>query len=150
MAFGSFNGQRGATPMSDINVIPLVDIMLVLLVIFIITAPLLTHAIKIDLPKTASTANVSEQASVQFAIDSGGRMYWNGEAVTRSQMLARFAQAAQGNPVPELHLRVDKGARYEVLADVMSEAGRAGLTRIGFVTDPSGRLVNAMPPAVAN
>ncbi|HMA11367.1 MAG TPA: biopolymer transporter ExbD [Steroidobacteraceae bacterium] len=140
MAFGSFNGKRGATPMSDINVIPLVDIMLVLLVIFIITAPLLTHAIKIDLPKTAGTPNVAQEASVQFAIDGGGRMYWDGEPVTREQMLARFAQAAQRSPVPELHLRVDKGARYEVLADVMSEAGRAGLTRIGFVTDPSGRL----------
>jgi biopolymer transport protein ExbD len=147
MAFGSFNGKGGPAPMADINVIPLVDIMLVLLVIFIITAPLLTHAIKIDLPKTASTPAVAQDANVQFAIDGGGRMYWNGEAVTREQMLLRLAEAAVRSPVPELHLRVDKGARYEVLADVMSEAGRVGLTRIGFVTDPSGRLVNAVPQA---
>ena len=146
MAFGSFNGNRGATPMSDINVIPLVDIMLVLLVIFIITAPLLTHAVKIDLPKTAGNPNVAQEASVQFAIDSNGRMFWDGDPVTREQMLVRLAGAARRTPLPELHLRVDKGARYEVLADVMREAGRAGLTRIGFVTDPAGKVLSGAAP----
>jgi biopolymer transport protein ExbD len=147
MAFGSFSGNRGATPMADINVIPLVDIMLVLLVIFIITAPLLTHAIKIDLPKTSNTPNVAQEANVQFAIDGSGQMFWDGEIITRAQMLERFAAAAQRDPVPEVHLRIDRGARYEVIADVMSEAGRAGLTKIGFVTDPSGKLVESVSPA---
>ncbi|MFM1892147.1 MAG: hypothetical protein RLZ44_1224 [Pseudomonadota bacterium] len=145
MAFGSFNGNRTSAPMAEINVIPLVDIMLVLLVIFIITAPLLTNAIKIDLPKSANTPNPGQDQHIEFAIDAGGRMYWDGEVVDRGQMLARLSEAGQRNPAPALHLRIDRGARYEVLADVMSEAGRAGLSRIGFVTDPAGRLATTVP-----
>jgi len=147
MAFGSFSGNRGASPMSEINVIPLVDIMLVLLVIFIVTAPLLSHAVKVDLPRAADVPAAGTEKSVQFSIDATGQMYWDSEKITHGQMLARFAQAARENPMPEVHLRVDRNARYEVVAEVMSEAGRAGLTRIGFVTDPSGRLEGTVTEA---
>ena len=140
MAFGSFgSGGRNAAPMAEINVIPLVDIMLVLLVIFIVTAPLLTHAVKIDLPKADSTANLQPAEAVQFAIDGSGQRWWNGEAVDEAQVVARLRAAGQAQPVPELHLRIDRAARYEAIATVMSEAARAGVSRIGFVTDPAAR-----------
>jgi biopolymer transport protein ExbD len=138
MAFGGFGASRNSTPMADINVIPLVDIMLVLLVIFIVTAPLLTHSVVIDLPKVSSTANVTRAKTVQVAIDGSGRMFWDGQRIDRPQMLQRMAAAGARDPAPELHLRIDRQARYEIIADVMSEASKAGLTKIGFVTDPSG------------
>ena len=148
MAFGSFSGNRSSAPMAEINVIPLVDIMLVLLVIFIITAPLLTNAVKIDLPDAASSPNVAQADHVQLSIDADGNLYWNGEAVDSGQLAARYAEAAQRQPTPELHLHADRNARYEVIAEVMSSAAKAGLTKIGFVTDPSGASapVNASGP----
>jgi biopolymer transport protein ExbD len=145
MAFGGFENKRNSTPMADINVIPLVDIMLVLLVIFIITAPLLTHAVRIDLPKATSTPDATRAAAVQFAIDGEGRTYWDGEQIDHAQMQQRFVAAGRQETPPELHLRLDRGTRYEVLAEVMSEASKAGLSKIGFVTDPS----NPGVPAVA-
>lgn len=145
MAFGSFHAKPNAAPMAEINVIPLVDIMLVLLVIFIITAPLLTHAVKIDLPKASSAPNTLKAENIQFAIDGEGRMYWNGESVAMPELLNRLRAAGQQPTTPELHLRVDRNARYEVIAEVMSQAGKAGLTKIGFVTDPSGAAVTVKP-----
>lgn len=137
MAFGSFNSSSNSAPMSEINVIPLVDIMLVLLVIFIITAPLLTHAVKIDLPKADSSANIQKVENVQLAIDGAGIVYWNGEVVDDA-LLAERMQAASALPVhPEIHIHADRNARYETIAEVMSEAARTGLTKIGFVTDPN-------------
>jgi biopolymer transport protein ExbD len=137
MAFGSFNSGSNTAPMAEINVIPLVDIMLVLLVIFIITAPLLTHAVKIDLPKAESSANILKVDNVQLAIDGAGTVYWNGETVDKPALAARM-QAASALPVhPEIHIHADRDARYETLAEVMSEAARHGLRKIGFVTDPS-------------
>ena len=149
MAFGSFNSQsgRGAAPMAEINVIPLVDIMLVLLVIFIVTAPLITNAVKIDLPKVASQPNAAQPASVQVAIDGGGRFYWNGERVERSALSSHLLTAGKQVPAPELHLHADRSTRYEVLARIMAEAGKAGLGRIGFVSDPS--QAEADPPAAS-
>ncbi len=146
MAFGGFEGGgRRSTPMADINVIPLVDIMLVLLVIFIVTAPLLTHSVKIDLPKATSAPDESREAAVQFAIDGGGQIYWDGAKITHDQMLQRFAEAGAREKPPELHLRIDRSVQYETLADVMSEASKAGVAKIGFVTDPSGVVTTATP-----
>lgn len=148
MAFGSFgSGGRNAAPMAEINVIPLVDIMLVLLVIFIITAPLLTHAVKIDLPKADSTANLQQADAVQFAIDGRGQRWWNGEPVDEAETVARLAAAGQQQPTPELHLRIDRNARYEDIATVMSAAARAGVAKVGFVTDPSGAPLAEVLPA---
>ncbi|WP_293373544.1 biopolymer transporter ExbD [Nevskia sp.] len=147
MAFGSFGGgARNSAPMAEINVIPLVDIMLVLLVIFIITAPLLTHAVKIDLPKADSASNVQQADSVQFAIDGSNQRFWNGEPVDEAQTIERLRAAGQKSPTPELHLRIDRNARYEIIATVMSEAAKAGVTKVGFVTDPGGApLPNVVP-----
>ena len=137
MAIGSFDQRRQQGPMADINVVPLVDVMLVLLVIFIITAPLLTNAVKIDLPKASSTPNITRPEHIEFGIRENGDLYWNGEKVTLDRLAPRFAAAAKMQPQPELHIRADRHAEYEPVAKVMSLAAQAGLTRIGFVTDPS-------------
>jgi biopolymer transport protein ExbD len=136
MAFGGFSKGGDNTPMAEINMVPLIDVMLVLLVIFIITAPLLTHAVKIDLPRAASSPNVSKPDSIQLAIRAGGDVFWNGEPVDRQALVQRMAEAAKFDPQPEVHLRVDRATEYQRVAEVMSAAARAGLTRIGFVTEP--------------
>jgi biopolymer transport protein ExbD len=128
MAFGGF--ERGAAPsqpMAEINVTPLVDVMLVLLVIFMIAAPLLASAIRLELP--------AEQAA---AIGADGGVYWNAEAIDDATLTQRLQAAARRTPAPELHLRADRATRYERIARVMTAAQAAGLTRIGFVTDPRG------------
>lgn len=145
MAFGGFQGGRNNSPMADINVIPLVDIMLVLLVIFIVTAPLLTHSVKIDLPKAASAPDQSREPAIQFAIDGGGQLYWNSEKITREQMVQRLGEAGRKDKPPELHLRIDRRVQYEALADVMSAASKAGVAKVGFVTDPSGIVTTSGP-----
>lgn len=137
MAFGSFDTRRHQGPMAEINVVPLVDVMLVLLVVFIITAPLLTNAVKIDLPKAASNANVSRAEHIEFAIREDGRYFWNGEQIDVATLPERFALEAKKLPQPELHIHADKFTHYELVAKVMSGAAKAGVTRIGFVTDPS-------------
>ena len=137
MAIGSFNGRSHQTPMADMNVVPLVDVMLVLLVIFIVTAPLLTHSVKIDLPKVSSSANITKPEHIEFGIREGGELFWNGEKLTLADLGSRFAVAAKQQPQPELHIRADRNACYESVALVMSAAAKAGLTRIGFVTDPA-------------
>ncbi|MDZ4251211.1 MAG: biopolymer transporter ExbD [Sulfuritalea sp.] len=136
MAIGSFNGRGRQAPMAEMNVVPLVDVMLVLLVIFIVTAPLLTHSVKIDLPKASSSANITRPEHVEFGIRAGGELFWNGEKLVVADLAPRFAAAAQRQPQPELHIRADRNARYESVALVMSAAAKAGLTRIGFVTEP--------------
>lgn len=136
MSFGSFHAKSNVMPMAEINVIPLVDIMLVLLVIFILTAPLLTHAVKIDLPHASSHVNQTRPENVQIAIDASGTVWWNGEKVGESAMIERMRSAGAQAVTPELHLHADKEARYEAIATVMSEAAKAGLFKVGFVTDP--------------
>ena len=143
MAIGSFNGRNHQAPMAEMNVVPLVDVMLVLLVIFIVTAPLLTHAVKIDLPKVSSSANITKPEHIEFAIRENGELFWNGEPVTLAELQPRFAAEAKRQPQPELHLRADRNARYDSVAQVMSVAAKAGLLRIGFVT--SGTDVNQRP-----
>jgi biopolymer transport protein ExbD len=138
MAFGSFDSDgSNARPMAEINMIPLIDVMLVLLVIFIITAPLLTHAVKLDLPKAASTPNLTKPDNIQLAIDGASRLYWNGEVVDRAGLRARLAAAGKLEPQPEVHLRADKTTPYEAVAQVLADAAKAGLTRIGFLSDPN-------------
>jgi biopolymer transport protein ExbD len=136
MAFGGFNRDGNAAPMAEINMIPLIDVMLVLLVIFIITAPLLTHAVKVELPKVSSRPNVTKPDNVQLAIDAAGRVYWNGEVLDRSGWRSRMDAAAGLKPQPEVHLRADGAVPYRKVAEVMADAAKAGLTRIGFVSDP--------------
>ena len=136
MAFGGFRQAADPAPMAEINMIPLIDVMLVLLVIFIITAPLLTHAVKVDLPKAASHPNITRPDNVQLAIDGEGRIYWNGEVLDRSGWRSRMDAAAGLKPQPEIHIRADGAVAYRRVAEVMADAARSGLTRIGFVSDP--------------
>jgi len=136
MAFASFNAQRTAAPVGEINMVPLIDVMLVLLVIFIVTAPLLTHAVKIDLPHASAQPNVLKPEKIDFAIDAASQRFWNGERVTREDAAQRFAAAGRLQPVPEVHLRVDEASAYRAVAETLADASRAGVTRIGFVSQP--------------
>ena len=137
MAFASLDAADDNEPLAEINMVPLIDVMLVLLIIFMVTAPLLTHAVKVDLPNASSSANITKPDNVQLAIDAESRVFWNGETVDAAQLAARLQAAAALRPQPELHIRAERATRYEKVAQVMSEAARNGLVRIGFVTDPS-------------
>jgi biopolymer transport protein ExbD len=137
MAQGNFNRYRGKLPMADMNVVPLVDVMLVLLVIFIVTAPLLTNAVKIDLPKASSSVNITKPEHIEFGIRENGELFWNGEAVTLDNLPQRFAVEASRQPQPEVHIHADRFVHYETVAKVMALAAKAGLVRIGFVSDPT-------------
>ena len=136
MAFGSFNPQRQQSMMSDINVTPMVDVMLVLLVIFIITAPMMTSAVKLELPSAKAELSQAQPDSVTISIDAAGTVYW-GEQKVDAAAFERKLQAAAASPVqPDIALRADKATRYEVVAQVMAAAQQHGLTKLGFVTDP--------------
>jgi biopolymer transport protein ExbD len=136
MTFGGFErGQAPSQPMAEINVTPLVDVMLVLLVIFIITAPLLTYAIRLELPAAAAPPAASPGTPITLSIDADGRVYWDADPVAPAELALRLAAAAQRSPQPDLHLRADKATRYEKVAEVMAAAQDAGLTKIGFVTE---------------
>ncbi|RJG05169.1 biopolymer transporter ExbD [Noviherbaspirillum cavernae] len=135
MAFGGFDGNKQQGPMSDINVTPMVDVMLVLLVIFIITAPLFTHAIKLDLPNAQSAAAPEKPETISLSINAEGALFWNNDPLQQNDLGAKLAAAAQQQPQPELQLRADKNTRYEVIAQVMSAAQSSGMTKMGFVTD---------------
>lgn len=137
MAFASLDGGDDNEPLAEINMVPLIDVMLVLLIIFMVTAPLLTHAVKVDLPKAASTANLTKPDNVQLAIDANGQLFWNGETLSSEQFAEHLKAAATLQPQPELHIRAERTTPYEKVAQVMSEAARQGLVRIGFVTDPT-------------
>ena len=137
MSFGSFNSQQQHSAKAEINVVPLVDVMLVLLVIFIITAPLLTHSVKIDLPKASSTPNITKPDHIELAIREDGSLFWNGELVAKASLPERFAIEAKKDPQPEVHIKADKLTHYENVAIVMSDAAKTGLVKIGFVTDPT-------------
>ncbi|KXU90454.1 biopolymer transporter ExbD [Paraburkholderia monticola] len=141
MAFGGLEKKHTAGPMAEINMTPLIDVMLVLLVIFIITAPLFSHAIRLDLPKVAAAPARQTPQTISLSIDGAGKLYWNGQPITPAQMSTRFAEAGKQPDQPDIQLRAERSTRYEVIAQVMGAAQQAGLTRIGFVTDP--------PPPVA-
>jgi len=136
MTFGSLSSADADGDLAEINMIPLIDVMLVLLVIFIVTAPLLTHAVKVDLPKASSAPNLTQPENVQLAIDAASQIYWNGTPVGADELAGLMKAAALREPQPELHLRAERLTPYEKVAAVMSAAAREGLTRIGFVTEP--------------
>ncbi len=136
MAFGGINKSVSSQPMAEINMVPMIDVMLVLLIIFIVTAPLLTHAVKLELPQASSAPNITRPDNIQLAIDARGAVYWNGERTDSETLRTRMNAAALLQPQPELHLRADRITPYEKLAQVMSEAARSGLTKIGFITEP--------------
>ena len=137
MAFGARREGNDEQLMGEINTTPLVDVMLVLLIIFMVTAPMFTHAVKVDLPKAQSTPNREKPDRVAIVIEASGRTYWNAEAVGDGELQRRLEQASKSDPQPEIHLRADKDARYEWVAKVMAAAQRAGLRKMGFLTDPA-------------
>ncbi len=136
MAFGGFENKHDRTPMAEMNMVPLIDVMLVLLVIFIVTAPLLSHSVRIELPKASSKIVESTPAKINLAIQSDGELLYNGNVVDRNTAQALFMEAAQKEPMPEVHIYADKHADYQHIAQTLSDASRAGLTTIGFITRP--------------
>ena len=136
MAFASFDSRSASAPMADINMVSLIDVMLVLLVIFIITAPLLTNAVKLELPQASAAPNAAKADKVEFAIDAEGALYWIGERLSRAAAAGRFAAASRQQPQPELHLRADQRVAYRFVAQTLADASRAGLNKVGFISEP--------------
>jgi biopolymer transport protein ExbD/biopolymer transport protein TolR len=137
MAFGRLERTSGPTPMSDINMTPLIDVMLVLLVIFMITAPLMSSSLKLDLPKTDAAQPNDAPQFISVALDPQGRLFFGEDAVDPAAFAARVADAARKNPRTEVQLRADKGVPYGRVAEVIGVVQKAGLSRIGFVTEPA-------------
>jgi len=135
MAFASFDPKHAPTPMAEINMVPLIDVMLVLLVIFIVTAPLLTQAVKLELPKATAHANDLRPEKVEFAIDAAGLFYWNGEPVSRAEVQKRFGAEGRKPMQPEIHLKADQGVAYRVVAQTLADASKAGLSKVGFISE---------------
>jgi biopolymer transport protein ExbD len=135
MAFASFDSKNASAPMAEINMVPLIDVMLVLLVIFIITAPLLTQAVKLELPKASSQVNDLRPEKVEFSIDAAGALFWNGEPITRAEAAERFASEGRKQPQPEIHLRADQAVAYRFVAQTLADASKAGLTKVGFISE---------------
>jgi biopolymer transport protein TolR len=139
MAFGRLERNQLPQPMSEINVTPLVDVMLVLVVIFIITAPLLASAIRLDLPKTAGTQAGDAPRFVTLSLDKAGGLFLNDKPVTPAQLAEQLAAAAKRNPETEVQLRADQTVPYGRVVEVMGAAHQAGLHRIGFVAEPPAK-----------
>ena len=137
MAFGGFSDNDAGRPMAQINMIPLIDVMLVLLIIFMVTAPLLTHSIKINLPRATTRVNIEKPETVTLSIDVSGNLFWDNSRIDDAQLAANLAGAVRCNPQPELHLRAEKTTQYQRLAEVMSAAQNAGVIKIGFITEPA-------------
>jgi len=140
MTFGQFHtpresSSRPLTSMADINVTPMVDVMLVLLVIFIIAAPFMTHSIKLDLPQAQSAPAPEQAESVRISFDADGILYWDKQVLAMADLEPRLALLAKKNRQTELQLRADKATRYEIIAQVMAAAQAQGLAKISFVTD---------------
>ena len=139
MAFSGLGGGGGAphsAPMAEINMIPLVDVMLVLLIIFMITAPLIAHKIKIDLPQASTVLLEEKPDTIVIALMSDGKMFLNDVPTDRTEMLKRLATEAQRKPQPELHLHVDRTTQFQLLATVMADAQNAGMVKVGIATEP--------------
>jgi biopolymer transport protein ExbD len=137
MAFASFDRKTSSQPMAEINMVPLIDVVLVLLVIFIVTAPLLTNVVKLDLPKASSAADIQKPEKVEFAIDANGALYWKGERITREEAIARFAAEGAKRPQPEIYLRADQNVPYRYVAETLADASKGGLSKVAFVSEPT-------------
>jgi biopolymer transport protein ExbD len=136
MAFGSLDPEDGERTMAEINMVPLIDVMLVLLIIFIVTAPLLSHSIRIDLPQASSRPTDQKPEIVALSLDAQGAVYWNDAPITEQALRENLAAAARLDPQPELHLHADRTTQYQKLAEVLAAAQTAGIARVGFITEP--------------
>jgi biopolymer transport protein ExbD len=135
MQVGSSGGEDA--PMSTINTTPLVDVMLVLLIIFLITIPVITKTVKVSLPKAANIATQTKPENITVAVDSQGKVYWNNGAVAdRNQLLEMVKAEAIKDPQPEIHIRGDVNARFEDIGRVLYAIQRGGVVKVGFITEP--------------
>ena len=135
MAFGTQDEPDEV--MNEINMTPLVDVMLVLLIIFIITVPVMKHAVNIDLPRASSEPEQTKPQNILFTVAADGGYFWNEQKIEDAELSARLAAEAAKEPQPELHIRGDKAVRYERVAQAMAAAQQAGLRKIGFITEPN-------------
>ncbi len=134
MAFGTQDADDEV--MNEINMTPLVDVMLVLLIIFIITVPVMKHAVNIDLPRATNQPQDSKPETIRLSVDAAGQYYWNEAPLAEADLAPQLQAAAGKQPQPELHIRGDKAVRYERVALAMAAAQQAGLRKIGFITEP--------------
>ena len=139
MAFGLQNNasDNDAEVMSEINMTPLVDVMLVLLIIFIITVPVMKHAVQLELPSASSQVQNVKPETISLSIDAQGDYYWNQTRLADGALPTMLAAQSAKTPQPEIHIRADKAVRYEYVAQAMAAAQQAGLKKIGFVTEPA-------------
>jgi biopolymer transport protein ExbD len=135
MAFSAPQGEEDSALMAEINMTPFVDVMLVLLIIFIVTLPVIQHSVKIELPKAASSASNSKPETIQVSIDDKGQIFWNTTQVTLDEYIVKAKQAASQEPIPDVNLRADRRVKYDSVAQVLSASKRNGLTKLGFVTE---------------
>ncbi len=135
MAFGTQDDADEV--MNEINMTPLVDVMLVLLIIFIITVPVMKHAVPVDLPRASNEREVVKPETIRLSVTADGKYHWNETTISDEELEPRLRAEAQKDPQPDLHIRGDKDVRYERVAQAMSAAQRAGVRKIGFVTDPA-------------
>ena len=134
MAFGTQDDADDV--MNEINMTPLVDVMLVLLIIFIITVPVMKHSVNVDLPRAANQPENIKPETVRLSVSADGKYFWNEFEVTEEELFPRLQTEAAKEPQPDLHIRGDKNVRYEFVAQAMAAAQRAGVRKIGFVTEP--------------
>ena len=134
MAFGTQDDTDEV--MNEINMTPLVDVMLVLLIIFIITIPVMKHAVNVDLPRATNVPQDTKPQTVRLSVDAKGVYYWNDAQIADEQLPALLKEQAAKNPQPDVHIRGDKDVRYERVAQAMAAAQQAGLKKIGFITEP--------------
>lgn len=123
--------------LAEINMIPFIDVMLVLLIIFIITVPVIKHSVNVELPQASVERVQDKPENIRLSVDAQGQYFWNDQQVGDTDFEARLAQAAAMEPQPELHIRGDKAVRYERVALAMAAAQRAGMRKIGFITEPA-------------
>jgi len=135
MAFGGGLDDNNEV-MSEINMTPLVDVMLVLLIIFIITVPVLTHSVKVDLPRADNTPNEIKPDTIHLSVTENGAVHWNEAIITQEELDQRLQAAAIQQPQPEIHLRGARTVAYEHVVQVMATVQRAGILKLGFVTEP--------------
>ncbi len=136
MAMGSLSDRTDDDFNPEINTTPLVDVMLVLLIIFIITIPVINHSVNLELPRASAQPSKAKPETVTLSIDAQGKVFWNNKPLADEDLPTQIADAARREPQPIVHLRAARTTQYEKVAQVMAAAQNGGLTKIGFITDP--------------
>jgi biopolymer transport protein ExbD len=137
MAVSSFQTDDDDALMTEINMTPLVDVMLVLLIVFLVTIPVLNHAVKVNLPQAVSQPEDLKPTNIDVSVQADGSVWWNKKEMNPAELKAAITTAAAQTPQPEIHLYADRAVRYEAVANVMSAAQAGGLSKLGFVTQPA-------------